>query len=138
MNQYWTFQDIFLNNFKYFLEAYSLSKICKIVLEYTLKCSQLVSSSDNKKILLTTRNVWLDSSHYATKYQFLGHDIAVQETKEINERFSFLKTNRRFELWKRWWHLWQVIKALHELFSCQLAYLFICVFNVMVKKDNFW
>jgi hypothetical protein len=39
-----------LNNFKDFLEAYSLSKICKIVLVYTLKCSQMISSSDNKKI----------------------------------------------------------------------------------------
>ena len=57
-----------LNNFKDFLEAYSLSKIRKIVLQYTLKCSQLISSSDNKKILLTTRNVWLDSGRYATKY----------------------------------------------------------------------
>ena len=41
MNQFWSFYVIFLNNFKYFFEAYSLSKICKIVLEYTLKCSQL-------------------------------------------------------------------------------------------------
>ena len=57
-----------MNNFKDFLEAYSLSKIYKIVLEYTLKSSQLISSSDNKKILLTTRNVRLDSGHYATKY----------------------------------------------------------------------
>ena len=55
-----------------FLEAYSLSKICKIVLEYTLKCSQLISSSDNKKILLTTRNVRLDSGRYATKYYFMN------------------------------------------------------------------
>ena len=31
--------------------CWSLSKICKIVLGYTLKCSQLISSSDNKKIL---------------------------------------------------------------------------------------
>jgi hypothetical protein len=59
-----------LNNFEDFLEAYSLSKICKIVLEYTLKCSQLISSSDSKKILLTTRNVRLDSGCYATKYYF--------------------------------------------------------------------
>ena len=70
MNQFWTFQCIFLNNFKDFLEAYSLLKICKIVLEHTLKCSQLISSSDNKKILLTTRNVRLDSGRYATKYYF--------------------------------------------------------------------
>ena len=48
---------IFLINFKDFLKAYSLSKICKIVLKYTLKCS----SSGNKLILLTTRNVKLDS-----------------------------------------------------------------------------
>ena len=57
-----------MNIFKDFLEAYSLSKIYKIVLEYTLKCSQLISSSDNKKILLTTRNVRLDPGRYATKY----------------------------------------------------------------------
>ena len=37
-------------------------------LEYTLKCSQLISSSNNKKILLTTRNVRLDSGLYAIKY----------------------------------------------------------------------
>ena len=74
MNQFWTFQCIFLKNFKDFLEAYSLSKIYKIVLEYTLKSSQLISSSDNKKILLTTKNVRLDSGHYATKYHFFtGH-----------------------------------------------------------------
>ena len=30
--------------------------------------SPLISSSDNKKILLTTRNVRLDSGRYATKY----------------------------------------------------------------------
>ena len=47
-----------------------LSKTCKIVLEHTLKCSQLISSSDNKKILLTTKNVRLDSGHYATKYYY--------------------------------------------------------------------
>ena len=62
-----------MNNFKDFLEAYSLSKIYKIVLEYTLKCSQLISSSDNKKIFLTTRNVRLDSGHYATKYHYCLH-----------------------------------------------------------------
>ena len=59
-----------MNNFKDFLDAYSLSKICKIVLEYTLKCSQLISFSDNKKILLTTRNVRLDSGCYALKYYY--------------------------------------------------------------------
>jgi hypothetical protein len=37
----------------------------KIVLEYTLKCSQLISPSDNKKI---SKNVRLDSGTYATKY----------------------------------------------------------------------
>ena len=40
----------------------------KVVLEYTLKCYQLISSSDNKKILFTTRYVRLDSGRYATKY----------------------------------------------------------------------
>ena len=35
---------------------------------YTLKCSQPISSSNNDKILLTTRNVRLVSGHYATKY----------------------------------------------------------------------
>ena len=44
MNQFWTFYVIFFNNFKYFLEADSLLKNCKIVLEYTLKCSQPISS----------------------------------------------------------------------------------------------
>ena len=60
-----------MSNFKYFLEAYSLSTICKIVLEYTLKFSQLISSSDNKKILLRTRNIRLDSGRYATKYYYV-------------------------------------------------------------------
>ena len=45
-----------------------LSKICKIILKNSLKYSQLMSASDNKKIWLTTRNVRLDSGHYATKY----------------------------------------------------------------------
>ena len=35
--------SISVSNFKDFLKAYSLSKICKIVLEYSLKCSQLIS-----------------------------------------------------------------------------------------------
>ena len=70
MNQFWTFQCIFLNNFKDLLEVHSLLKIYKIVLEYTLKCSQLISYSDNKKILLTTRNVRKDSGCYATKYYY--------------------------------------------------------------------
>ena len=48
--------------------ARSCQHFCKIVLEYTLKCSQLISSSDNKKILLTTRNVRLYLGRYATKY----------------------------------------------------------------------
>ena len=30
--------------------------------------SQLILSSDNKKILFTTKNVRLDLDHYATKY----------------------------------------------------------------------
>ena len=81
MNQFWTFYCIFLNNFKDFLEAYSLSKICKIVFEYTLKCSQLISSSDNKKILLTTKNVRLDSGRYATKYY--SFELFLDETQFI-------------------------------------------------------
>ena len=44
-------------------QFYRFSRGCK-----RLKCSQLISSSDNKKILLTTRNVRLDSDRYATKY----------------------------------------------------------------------
>ena len=42
----------------------------KLFSNIPLKCSQLISSSDNKKILLTTRNVRLDSGRYATKYYF--------------------------------------------------------------------
>ena len=48
-----------------------VSSLTQFVLPYNLKCSQLISSSDNKKILLTTRNVRLDSSRYATKYYFI-------------------------------------------------------------------
>ena len=67
-----------MNNFTDFLEAYSLSKICKIGLEYTLKCSQVISSSDNKKILLTTKNVRLDSGRYASKILFFNiHEICM-------------------------------------------------------------
>ena len=73
--------------------AYSLSKICKIFLEYTLKCSQLISSSDNKKILLTTRNVRLDSGHYATKYYFYGAFV-LQMWKQMKK--IFVKTQRVF------------------------------------------
>jgi hypothetical protein len=41
------------------------------VVSNNLKCSQLISSSDNKKskkTLLTTRNVRLNSDRFATKY----------------------------------------------------------------------
>ena len=62
--------DYFLKLFEIFSWNYSLSKICKIVLEYTLKCSQLILSSDNKKILLTTKIARLDSGRNATKYYF--------------------------------------------------------------------
>ena len=41
-------------------------QIFKIVREKTLKCSRPISSSGNKKILLTTRNVRLNRGHYAT------------------------------------------------------------------------
>ena len=59
-----------MNILGYFFEQFQIfsRKICKIVFEYNRKYSQLISSSDNKKILLTTRNVRLDSGHYATKY----------------------------------------------------------------------
>ena len=42
-----------MNNF---LEAYSISKIYKIVLEYTLKYSQLISSSDQNRNLTDNQN----------------------------------------------------------------------------------
>ena len=54
-----------LNISGYFLEQFQrfsrglFSNIC------TLKCSQLISSSGNKKILLTTTDVRLDSGRYA-------------------------------------------------------------------------
>ena len=54
------------NYFKDFLEALNLLKNGPQI--HNLTCSQLISSSNNKKILLTTRNVRLDSGHYATKY----------------------------------------------------------------------
>ena len=62
--------------FKYVIDSlntiwYFLAKLWLVhVLKYTLKCSQLISSSDNKKILLTTRIVRLDSGLYATKYYY--------------------------------------------------------------------
>ena len=48
--------------------GYHLSKISKIVFANTLKYSQLISYSDSKKILLTTKIVRLNLGHYATKY----------------------------------------------------------------------
>ena len=86
-----------MNNFKDFLEAYSLLKIYKIVLEYTLKCSQLILSSDNKKILLTTRNVRLDSGCYATKYyvQILSKfypNFTYIDFLENSSRLDFIKS----------------------------------------------
>ena len=59
-----------LNILGYFLEQFQIFSQGLQPHEYTLKCSQLISSSDNKKILLTTRNVILDSGHYATKYYY--------------------------------------------------------------------
>ena len=47
------------------------TNLVNVVCERPLKYSQLISSSDNKKILLTTRNVGLDSGRYATKYYYL-------------------------------------------------------------------
>ena len=60
LNQFWKFQSIFFNNFKNFLKV--------LPLKNSLKYSQLILSSDNKKILLTTRNVRQDSGRNATKY----------------------------------------------------------------------
>ena len=63
-----------MNNFKDFVEAYSLLKLFKILLEYTLKCStQLISSLDNKKILLIIRYFRLDSGHYAQNCFLLNY-----------------------------------------------------------------
>ena len=62
--------NFFFDVVKDFPEAYSLSKIYKIVQENTLKFSKLILSSDNKKILLTTKKVRLNSGHYATRYYY--------------------------------------------------------------------
>jgi hypothetical protein len=59
-----------LNILVYFLEQFQRFSWGLQPLEYTLRCSQLISSSDKKKILLTTRNVRLDSGRYATKYYY--------------------------------------------------------------------
>ena len=40
----------------------------RTILQIFERLQQLISTSDNKKILLTTRNVRLDSGRYATKY----------------------------------------------------------------------
>ena len=59
-----------LNILVYFLEQFQSFSQGLQPLKYTLKCSQLILSSENKKILLTSRNVRLDSGHHATKYYF--------------------------------------------------------------------
>ena len=49
----------FLRQFQIFSQGFA----CKIVVENTLKYSQLIPSKHNKKILLTTRNFRLDSDN---------------------------------------------------------------------------
>ena len=58
-------------------------KIFKIVRENILKCSRPISSSHNKKSLLTTRNVRLNRGHYATKY------VPVSNQLQILKHFVF-------------------------------------------------
>ena len=72
----------FLEQFQIFSQG--LSKICKIVLKYTLKYSQLILSSDNKKILLTTRNVRLDSGLNATKYYLDPNYASLENSRLLN------------------------------------------------------
>ena len=47
---------------------------CKIDLKYTLKCSYMISSSDNKKILLIIRNVMLDSGRYTMQHNTISNE----------------------------------------------------------------
>ena len=77
-------------------------------LKYTLKCSQLISSSDNKKILLTTKNVRLDSGHYATKYYFClssatnfksCYPVSIHDLSKYTLKITCL---RCFFLWYLW------------------------------------
>ena len=52
--------------------------------EYTLKCFQLSSSSDNKKVLLTTKNVRLaDTGRYAILLLHLGIRNNLKLSKNI-------------------------------------------------------
>ena len=70
----------------YFLEQFQRFSWALQPLKYILKCFQLISSSDNKKILLTTsRNVRLDSGGSATKYHcFLTFYFILYKTKAIS------------------------------------------------------
>ena len=72
------------NYFKDFLEALNLLKNGPQI--HNLTCSQLISSSNNKKILLTTRNVRLDSGHYATKYYYMFFEFAVTIAPSMDEK----------------------------------------------------
>jgi hypothetical protein len=72
-----------LNILGYFLEQFQIFSRGLQRLEYTLKCSQLISSSDNKKILLTTRNVRLNSGRCATKYYFFIEHIEIEKQFHI-------------------------------------------------------
>jgi hypothetical protein len=121
--------SVFCWTIKDFLEAYSLSKICKIVLEHTLKGSQLISSSDNKKILLTTRNVRLDSGHYATKYYC--YDFIRIWTNE--QKTLWLELWREFPLHSVFLEYWNTTKSLCSIWQCLLDE----VFAKLCKKFSF-
>ena len=57
--------------FSFCLKMKSVENILGYIWEQFYRLlSKLISSSDNKKILLTTRNVTLDSGRYATKYYY--------------------------------------------------------------------
>ena len=76
----------FLGHISSFSIPKSQSRIFEIM---TLKCSRLISSSDNKKILLTTRNVRLDTGRYATKY-YCCHFITFSDALFKGQFFSVL------------------------------------------------
>ena len=66
-SQFWTFKGIFLNNFKDFLEA--------LPLKNTLKCSQLISSSDNQKCQAGFRPL----SYLCNKILFLSFEEKISQ-----------------------------------------------------------
>ena len=87
--------DSGLNILVYFLEQFQRYSRGLQPLEYTLKCSQLISSSDNKKILLTTSNVRLDSGNNATKYYLKKKlNLLCWENAEIHSTAFFSKKTK--------------------------------------------